>query len=57
MRQARAWQRVLCLHGRQIAYGDPAACLTPEVLQATYGAELVVLDDGSTAISVDHHTH
>ena len=22
VRQARAWQRVLCLHGRQIAFGD-----------------------------------
>jgi ABC-type Mn2+/Zn2+ transport system ATPase subunit len=55
--QARAWQRVLCLHGRQIAYGEPEAALTPEVLQATYGAELVVLPDGATAIAVDHHEH
>ena len=57
VRQARSWQRVLCLHGRQIAYGDPAAVLTPDVLQATYGAELVVLGDGSTAIAVEHHEH
>jgi manganese/iron transport system ATP-binding protein/manganese/zinc/iron transport system ATP- binding protein len=57
VRQARAWQRVLCLHRRQIAYGDPDAVLTPEVLQATYGAELVVLPDGATAIAVDHHAH
>ena len=57
VRQARAWQRVLCLHGRQIAFGDPDAVLTPEVLQATYGGELVVLPDGSTAIAVDHHEH
>ncbi|HYH91335.1 MAG TPA: metal ABC transporter ATP-binding protein [Solirubrobacteraceae bacterium] len=57
VRQARAWQRVLCLHGRQIAYGDPAAVLTPDILQATYGAELVVLGDGSTAIAVEHHEH
>ena len=57
VRQARAWQRVLCLHGRQVAYGDPAAVLTPDVLQATYGAELVVLEDGSTAIAVEHHEH
>jgi ABC-type Mn2+/Zn2+ transport system ATPase subunit len=57
VRQARAWQRVLCLHRRQIAYGDPEAVLTPEVLQATYGAELVVLPDGAAAIAVDHHAH
>jgi ABC-type Mn2+/Zn2+ transport system ATPase subunit len=57
VRQARAWQRVLCLHGRQIAFGDPATALTPGVLQVTYGHELVVLDDGSTAVSVEHHEH
>ena len=56
VRQARAWERVLCLHGRQIAFGEPA-CLTPEVLQATYGGELVVLPDGTTAIAVEHHEH
>jgi ABC-type Mn2+/Zn2+ transport system ATPase subunit len=56
VRQARAWQRVLCLHGRQIAFGEPA-CLSPEVLQATYGGELVVLPDGTTAIAVEHHEH
>ena len=57
VRQARAWQRVLCLHGRQIAFGEPDAVLTPQVLQATYGGELVVLPDGTTAIAVDHHEH
>jgi ABC-type Mn2+/Zn2+ transport system ATPase subunit len=56
VRQARAWQRVLCLHGRQIAFGAPA-CLSPEILQATYGGELVVLADGTTAIAVEHHEH
>jgi ABC-type Mn2+/Zn2+ transport system ATPase subunit len=56
VRQARAWQRVLCLHGRQVAFGGPA-CLSPEVLQATYGGELVVLPDGSTAVAVEHHEH
>jgi ABC-type Mn2+/Zn2+ transport system ATPase subunit len=56
VRQARAWQQVLCLHNRQIAFGPPA-CLSPEVLQATYGGELVVLPDGSTAIAVEHHHH
>ena len=56
VRQARAWQRVLCLHGRQITFGEPAS-LTPEVLKATYGAELVVLPDGRSAIAVEHHEH
>jgi manganese/iron transport system ATP-binding protein/manganese/zinc/iron transport system ATP- binding protein len=55
--QARAWQRVLCLNRTQIAFGAPAGVLTPEVLQATYGGELVVLADGSTAVSVEHHAH
>ena len=56
-RQARAWERVLCLNRRQVAFGDPAQVLTPRVLQATYGGELVVLEDGSTAVAVEHHEH
>ena len=56
-RQARAWQRVLCLNRTQVAFGAPAEVLTPDVLQATYGGELVVLADGSTAVSVEHHGH
>ena len=56
-RQAHAWQRVLCLNRAQVAYGAPADVLTSEVLQVTYGAELVVLADGSTAVAVEHHEH
>ena len=56
VRQARAWQKVLCLNARQVAFGAPA-CLSPEVLQATYGGELVVLPDGRTAVAVEHHEH
>jgi ABC-type Mn2+/Zn2+ transport system ATPase subunit len=56
-RQARAWQQVLCLNGVQIAYGVPSGVLTPEVLQATYGGELVVLADGTSAVAVEHHEH
>jgi manganese/iron transport system ATP-binding protein/manganese/zinc/iron transport system ATP- binding protein len=56
-RQARAWQRVLCLNREQIAFGAPAAVLTADVLQATYGGELVVLGDGTTAVAVEHHEH
>jgi ABC-type Mn2+/Zn2+ transport system ATPase subunit len=56
-RQARAWQRVLCLNHGQIAFGAPLEVLTPDVLQATYGGELVVLADGTTAVAVEHHEH
>ncbi len=54
--QAGQWDRVLCLHGRQIAYGVPRETLTPDVLRATYGAELVSLD-GRPAVTVSHHAH
>jgi ABC-type Mn2+/Zn2+ transport system ATPase subunit len=55
--QARAWDRVLCLNRRQVAFGAPAETLTPEVLQSTYGAELVILGGGHRAVAVDHHAH
>lgn len=55
--QARRWDRVLCLNGRQIAFGPPAEALTTEVLQETYGAELVVLEGSRRAVAVHHHDH
>jgi len=55
--QAQRMDRVLCLHTRQIAFGAPAAVLTPAVLQKTYGAELVVLEGGAAAVNVGHHSH
>jgi ABC-type Mn2+/Zn2+ transport system ATPase subunit len=55
--QARRWDRVICLHGRQIAFGRPAEVLTTEVLSRTYGDELVVLDGGRRAVAVEHHEH
>jgi ABC-type Mn2+/Zn2+ transport system ATPase subunit len=55
--QARGWPRVLCLNRVQIAYGSPAQTLTRAVLERTYGAELVVLGGGETAVAVDHHAH
>ncbi len=54
--QARAWPLVLCLHQRQVAFGPPREVLTTDVLRATYGAELVVLD-GARAVTVSHHEH
>jgi ABC-type Mn2+/Zn2+ transport system ATPase subunit len=55
--QARRWDRVICLHGEQVAFGPPAAVLTTDVLRRTYGAELVVLGGGERAVAVDHHRH
>jgi ABC-type Mn2+/Zn2+ transport system ATPase subunit len=55
--QARRFDRVLCLHTRQIAFGPPAEVLSPRVLQETYGSELVVLEGGGAAVNVGHHSH
>jgi manganese/iron transport system ATP-binding protein/manganese/zinc/iron transport system ATP- binding protein len=57
VRQAAEWDRVLCLHGRQIEYGRPAAVLSPETLRETYGAELIVLEGGGRAVGIGHHAH
>jgi ABC-type Mn2+/Zn2+ transport system ATPase subunit len=57
VQQARRWDRVLCLHGSQVAFGAPADVLTTAVLQATYGGELIVLADGERAVAIDHHGH
>jgi ABC-type Mn2+/Zn2+ transport system ATPase subunit len=55
--QARRFERVLCLHRRQVAFGAPAEVLGAAVLQETYGDELVVLDGGRSAVNVGHHDH
>jgi ABC-type Mn2+/Zn2+ transport system ATPase subunit len=57
VRQAAEWDRVLCLHGRQIEYGRPAAVVSPETLRETYGAELIVLEGGGRAVGIGHHAH
>jgi manganese/iron transport system ATP-binding protein/manganese/zinc/iron transport system ATP- binding protein len=57
---ARRYSRVLCLNGRQVAYGPPGETLTRAVLEETYGSEIVVLDsDGEQirALAVQHHHH
>jgi ABC-type Mn2+/Zn2+ transport system ATPase subunit len=53
--QARSFDAVLCLNHRQVAFGAPGE-LTAEVLAATYGSELIVLDGGERAVVV-HHDH
>jgi manganese/iron transport system ATP-binding protein/manganese/zinc/iron transport system ATP- binding protein len=60
IRSARHYGRVLCLNGRQIAYGPPHEALTRDVLEKTYGSEIVVLDaegEPVRALAVQHHDH
>ena len=56
---ARGFDLVLCLHGRQVAFGPPAAVLDRVTLEATYGREMIVLQDGgpARAVTVQHHEH
>ena len=54
--QARAWEQVLCLRGRQVAVGPPGTTLTQDVLERTYGAELVRAVDSDVALlATGHH--
>jgi ABC-type Mn2+/Zn2+ transport system ATPase subunit len=55
--QSRAWERVLCVNRRQVAFGPPAAVLTREVLEATYGADLVDVTGERCVIPAHHHDH
>jgi ABC-type Mn2+/Zn2+ transport system ATPase subunit len=54
---ARAFDLVLCVHGRQVAFGPPASTLDRTTLEATYGHELIVLEGGRGAVTVQHHEH
>jgi ABC-type Mn2+/Zn2+ transport system ATPase subunit len=57
---ARDFDLVLCLNRRQVAFGPPARVLDRAVLEATYGSEIVVLDDAGApvrAVTVQHHEH
>ena len=55
LEQARTYDRVLCLNGRQIAFGAPAAVLDEETLEQTYGEAIVTLPDGVHAVLPPHH--
>ena len=59
LEQARAWDRVLCLNGRQIAFGLPDETLTRPVLEETYGGTIVALpgEAGVVGILPAHHHH
>jgi ABC-type Mn2+/Zn2+ transport system ATPase subunit len=56
---ARTFDRVLCLHGRQVAFGPPAEVLDRRTLEATYGSEMIVLEQGGPkrAVTIQHHEH
>jgi ABC-type Mn2+/Zn2+ transport system ATPase subunit len=56
---ARGFDLVLCLHGRQVAFGAPGEVLQRATLEATYGRELIVLDEAgpARAVTVQHHEH
>ena len=57
--QARAWDLVLCLNRRQIAFGSPVEALTRETLAATYGGAVVTLPGTGERVLLpaDHHHH
>jgi manganese/iron transport system ATP-binding protein/manganese/zinc/iron transport system ATP- binding protein len=56
---ARSFDLVLCLNRHQVAFGAPAETLNRAALQATYGHELIVLEDAgpTRAVTVQHHEH
>lgn len=56
---ARDFDLVLCLNGRQIAFGAPVETLDRATLEETYGSELIVLDQAgpTSAITIQHHGH
>ena len=57
MGQTLPWDAVLCLNRRQIAFGPPAATLTPAVLEATYGRALVHVPGSSETYAIVAHRH
>src|SRR5207253_2561724 len=44
---------IVCLNKRVVAYGAPSNIFTPAVLEATYGAEMVVVRDGDLTLIAD----
>ncbi len=56
---ARSFDLVLCLNRHQVAFGAPAETLTRATLEATYGHELIVLEDSgpTRAVTIQHHEH
>jgi ABC-type Mn2+/Zn2+ transport system ATPase subunit len=56
LEQARRSDRVLCINGRQIAFGPPGDVLDRTVLEATYGGAIVrIPGNGGLGILPPHH--
>jgi ABC-type Mn2+/Zn2+ transport system ATPase subunit len=56
LEQARRWDSVLCLNHRQIAIGRPEQALDRQVLEDTYGGQIVEIPGGeSRGILPPHH--
>ncbi len=57
--QTRAWDRVLCVNGRQIAFGAPEETLSRDVLEATYGGHIVEIpgEPGHGVMPAHHCDH
>lgn len=55
--QARAWDLVICLNRRQVAFGTPEEALTRDTLAATYGGAVVTLPGSGERVLLpaDHH--
>ncbi|HEX8966456.1 MAG TPA: ABC transporter ATP-binding protein, partial [Chloroflexota bacterium] len=45
--------QVVCLNRRVVAFGSPASVFTPGVLEATYGAEMIVVRQGDLTLIAD----
>lgn len=45
--------RVVCLNQRVIAHGTPRDAFTPAILEATYGAEMLVVQEGDLTVITD----
>jgi ABC-type Mn2+/Zn2+ transport system ATPase subunit len=56
---ARGFDLVLCLNGEQVAFGPPGEALDRATIEATYGRELIVLDEpgAARAVTIHHHEH
>jgi len=58
--QVLAWDEVLCLNRRMVAFGRPEGTLTRAVLEQTYGGAVVALPGEGEAVGVlpaHHHQH
>jgi ABC-type Mn2+/Zn2+ transport system ATPase subunit len=55
--QAKRWDEVLCLNGRQIAFGDPDEILDRKVLEATYAGAIVEIPGSDHVGILPAHHH